>query len=94
MLTPILDKTAGVALYEQLYQYIRGEIGNGSLKPGEKMPSRRRLAAHLKISTVTVEAAYAQLEAEGYLKGVPRSGFYVRRFEGAFPGSRPLPATM
>ncbi len=92
MLTPILDKTAGVALYEQLYQYIRGEIGNGSLKPGEKMPSRRRLAAHLKISTVTVEAAYAQLEAEGYLKGVPRSGFYVRRFEGAFPGSRPLPA--
>lgn len=92
MITPIVDKAAGVPLYEQLYRYIRGEIGTGSLKPGEKMPSRRKLAAHLKISTVTVEAAYAQLEAEGYLTRVPRSGCFVRRFEGSFPGSRPAPA--
>jgi len=91
MITFIFSHETKTPMYEQLYRFIRNEIENGRLKQDEKLPSKRMLAAHLKISTVTVETAYAQLEAEGYLRTLPRSGYYVQRF-GAFPGSRPAPA--
>ena len=55
MLTPILDSSASMPLYEQLYRHIRGEIEAGRLAAGERLPSKRALAAHLKISVVTVE---------------------------------------
>ena len=57
MLTPILDSAAAMPLYEQLYRHIRGEIESGQLAAGERLPSKRTLAAHLKISVVTVEGA-------------------------------------
>ncbi len=64
-------------LYEQLYEFMVKEIMNGSLKNGEKVPSKRVLASHLKVSQNTVETAYELLVAEGYLRAVARSGFYV-----------------
>ena len=45
-------------LYEQLYNHIRNEIESGKIGPGDKLPSKRALSAHLKISVVTVETAY------------------------------------
>ena len=68
-------------LYEQIYRYIRGEIEAGRLAAGEKLPSKRALSAHLKVSQNTVETAYEQLTAEGYLLARPRSGYYVQRLE-------------
>ena len=41
------------------------------------MPSRRQLAEHLHVSTVTVETAYDRLAGEGYCESRPRSGMYV-----------------
>ena len=64
-------------LYLQLYQYIRSEIEAGHLVSGEKLPSKRQLAKQLKLSVVTVEGAYSQLVAEGYLESRDRSGYYV-----------------
>ncbi len=84
MLTFLFDHQAKAPMYEQLYKFIRREIENGNLEAEEKLPSKRALASHLKISTVTVEAAYAQLVAEGYLKSVPRSGFFAQPLN-AFP---------
>lgn len=78
MLTPILDSAAPQPLYEQLYRHIRGEIETGRLTAGERLPSKRALAAHLKISVVTVEGAYGQLLAEGYLYSAPKRGFFVQ----------------
>ena len=66
MFTPILDSGSSRPLYEQLYRYIRDEIEGGRLRAGERLPSKRALATHLKISVVTVEGAYGQLLAEGY----------------------------
>ena len=66
MLTYELKKSPGVPLYEALYRCIRGDILSGALRPGEKLPSKRALAEHLRVSVVTVECAYSQLEAEGY----------------------------
>ena len=66
MLTYTLKKTPGHPLYEQLYQSIRDDIAAGRLPAGSRLPSKRVLAAHLGVSVVTVESAYAQLLAEGY----------------------------
>lgn len=49
----------------------------GKIKSGEKLPSKRALAKNLAISVITVENAYGQLAAEGYIYSVPKSGFYV-----------------
>lgn len=63
--------------YQQLYQYIKGEISNGYLVAGTKLPSTRNLCAHLGISRNTIDAAYGQLLAEGYLVSKEKSGYYV-----------------
>ena len=73
-----LDRTEET-LYEYLYRKIRQDILAGRLQAGERMPSKRSFAENLGISVITVETAYAQLAAEGYLYAKPRSGFYVER---------------
>ena len=77
MLTYELKKSPGLPLYEALYRCIRQDILTGILKPGEKLPSKRALAEHLRLSVITVEGAYAQLEAEGYVYTKPKQGFFV-----------------
>lgn len=77
MITFTLNPDSKTPMYEQLYSHIKGEIDAGNIKSGEKLPSKRNLSAHLKISIVTVETAYAQLMAEGYIASKPGSGFYV-----------------
>lgn len=66
-------------LYEALYSYIREDILSGVLPAGEKLPSKRALADHLKISKVTVETAYAQLCAEGYVRSREKVGYFVEQ---------------
>ena len=77
MLTYDLKKSPGVPLYEALYRCIREDILSGKLSPGEKLPSKRALAAHLEVSKVTVEGAYSQLLAEGYLRSQEKVGYFV-----------------
>ena len=64
-------------LYQQLYKSFTDEISSGRLKPGERLPSKRRLGEHLQISVNTVDGAYQMLAAEGYIESRPRSGFVV-----------------
>lgn len=77
MLTYSFENRGNESLYEFLYKRIKEDILTGALKSGEKLPSKRALAKHLNVSTVTVENSYNQLMAEGYLYSVPKSGFYV-----------------
>lgn len=77
MLTYTFENTKGESLYEHLYNEIKKDILSFSLSPNEKLPSKRALAKNLNISTITVENAYAQLVAEGYIYSIPKSGFYV-----------------
>ena len=81
MLTYELKKSPGVPLYEALYRCIRGDILSGVLKAGEKLPSKRALASHLEISKITVEAAYNQLLAEGYICSREKVGYFVETVE-------------
>ena len=77
MLTFFLDKQSESSLYEQLYEQIKLAIAEGKLKKNEKMPSKRKLANHLKISQTTIETAYNQLLAEGYINSIPKVGYFV-----------------
>lgn len=77
MLTYSFNERGKDSLYEYLYKRIKDDILKGILPSGEKLPSKRTLAKHLNISTITVENAYSQLMAEGYLYSIPKSGFYV-----------------
>ena len=83
MLTYSFENRGSDSLYEYLYKQIKSDILSFRLAPDERLPSKRALARHLSVSTVTVENAYAQLQAEGYIYSVPKSGFFVSRLSGA-----------
>ena len=77
MLTYELKKAPNMPLYEALYRCIRGDILSGKLPAGEKLPSKRALAAHLEVSKITVETASCQLAAEGYIRAREKVGYFV-----------------
>lgn len=67
--------------YYTLYRCIREDILNGNLKSGEKLPGKRTLAGHLSVSVITVQTAYEQLLAEGYIESCQRKGYFVSGVE-------------
>ena len=77
MITIPLDNTNLKPFYIQIYEYIRKEILNGNIAAEEKLPSARNLAANLNVSRSTVDTAYDQLVAEGYLDARPRQGYFA-----------------
>ena len=87
MLTYDLEARGDLPLYEYLYRRVRDDILSGALAAGERLPSKRALAEHLRVSVITVEGAYQQLEAEGYLDARPRRGFYVARVDRRLPAA-------
>ena len=92
MLTYHLDPQSKTPLYEQIYRAIRADIMSGALAGGERLPSKRKLAANLRVSQVTVETAYGQLLAEGYLVSEPRRGYFVQRQLAVPAAPSPAPA--
>ena len=81
MLTLELHKNKSTPLYMQIYSYIKSEVLARRLKAGNKLPSKRALAAQLGISTITIEGAYGQLMAEGYIYAKAKSGYYISPLE-------------
>ncbi|WP_271814608.1 PLP-dependent aminotransferase family protein [Clostridium beijerinckii] len=78
---PILDSNKNTPLYVQLYEYIKQEIQKGTIKPEMKLPSKRKLANYLGISQNTIQTAYEQLCAEGYVESKPRKGLFVTNID-------------
>lgn len=79
MLTYLLNPKIDEPLYEQLYRFLKQDIERGELKADVKLPSKRTLAQHLGVSVVTIETAYQQLIAEGYVNAQPKRGYFVNR---------------
>ncbi len=90
MLRYDLEHIPGRSLYEKLTDCIRTDIRNGVLRAGSKLPSKRRAAVELGVSVVTVQSAYDQLLAEGYITSVERSGYFVAQIESR-PAENPVP---
>ena len=72
----ILDISLQKPLHIQLYEAIKNDIQT-SKKTGDKLPSVRKLSQEYSISKTTVETAYNQLFAEGYIESRPKSGYFV-----------------
>ncbi len=72
-----LLKDGDTALYMRVYGYYKALITEGKLTANSRLPSVRRCAAELSVSRTTVEAAYMQLAADGYIISRPQSGYYV-----------------
>ncbi|MBQ7288628.1 MAG: PLP-dependent aminotransferase family protein [Clostridia bacterium] len=79
MLTYDLNARGKHSMYEQLYLHIKEDILSCRLTAGEKLPSKRKLAEHLQISVITVENAYAQLAAEGYITPLEKKGYFINQ---------------
>lgn len=75
-------------IYEQVKDNFRQLIISGALPPDEKMPSVRELAASLTINPNTIQRAYRELEAEGYICSVPGRGSFVCQQDAALETRR------
>jgi GntR family transcriptional regulator/MocR family aminotransferase len=73
----ILNDNDPAPLYKQLYHQIREQVLSGRLPAHARLPSVRELAAELSTSRNTVEGAYQELYAEGYIYSRQRSGYFV-----------------
>jgi GntR family transcriptional regulator / MocR family aminotransferase len=76
MLPPRESKTPA---YRWLYAAVRGEILEGQLRPGARLPATRDLAERYRLSRGTIVSAFEQLKSEGYVEGSVGSGTYVSR---------------
>ena len=93
-----LPDDRSMPLYQALYLQLRQEIQSGALPQGAKLPSKRKLSEQLGISVNTVDSAYCQLEAEGFIQASPRRGFFVldagllpQARAASIPSPMPLP---
>ncbi|MCD7729627.1 MAG: PLP-dependent aminotransferase family protein [Clostridia bacterium] len=84
----MLTYELGKNKYYSLYSHIREDILNGRIKAGEKLPSKRSLAQNLGVSVITVQTAYDQLLAEGYIFSRERSGYFVADVNVDFYGNK------
>ena len=64
-------------IYSQIADGFRTQITAGILRSGDKLPSVRELAVELSINPNTIQRAYRQLEAEGWIATVPGKGCFV-----------------
>lgn len=72
-----ISNVSGKALYEQIYDQIKNQILEGTLKAGESLPTIRGLAKDLRISVITTSRAYSDLERDGYIYSVVGKGSFV-----------------
>jgi len=82
-----IDNNSPTPIYEQIYTYLRKEILSGSLEFGDKLPATRKLADELSVGRNTVDKAYQQLVAEGYVTAIVGSGFTVNKITPDFLNS-------
>ena len=73
----ILSNVSSKPIYEQITVQIKGMIMSGELKPGDAMPSMRKLAKELHVSVITTQRAYDDLVKDGFIVTVTAKGTFV-----------------
>jgi GntR family transcriptional regulator / MocR family aminotransferase len=71
-------------LYEQLYSEIKNRIVSGTMQKNKELSSLRVMEKELNVSRNTVDRAYQQLLAEGYIRSVPGAGYFVEDIENDY----------
>ena len=78
-----VDRASDEPLYRQVRRAVEHGIAVGHFQPEYRLPSSRELAAELQVSRNTINLAYQELIAEGYVESRERSGLYVNSEIGA-----------
>lgn len=73
----LLDYRDARPIYAQIIDGFRDQILAGILQPGDRLPSVRELASELTINPNTIQRAYRELEAGGWIVTVPGKGCFV-----------------
>lgn len=94
---PEIDRSRDDFLYRQVTDLILENIETGALRPGDRLPSLRRMSDKVGVSVPTVRQAYIELERQRRIESRPKSGFYVRglttnRLVRPAPGLQPKQA--
>jgi len=74
----LLDRESPDFLYQQVIEFIDSQAAQSILKPGDKLPSLRKLSKQFEISVPTVKQAYIELERQGRVCARPQSGYYLQ----------------
>src|SRR5689334_12234052 len=80
-----LDRQSEIPLYQQIKSHLRQGILAGSLAADTRLPASRQLAQDLGVNRITIENAYAELEAEGLVISKLGSGTYVLHQDSLLP---------
>lgn len=83
-----LNRKSTVPIYLQIYASVKDAVETRALKHGERLPSIRKLSEDLGVSRTTVENAYTQLCAEGYIINSPQRGYYVQKLNTELHSSK------
>jgi GntR family transcriptional regulator len=87
-----IDPQNGVAIYEQIVRQVKFAIAEGTLGPGQLLPSVRQLSQQLAINPNTIARAYLQLQADEVVESLRGRGMAVS--VGAPPRCRTLRRTL
>ncbi|WP_440876285.1 PLP-dependent aminotransferase family protein [Thalassotalea sp. PLHSN55] len=74
----LLNRNSSDFLYQQVIDFIERQQKSGALRPGDKLPSLRKLSKQFEISVPTVKQAYIELERRGMVSARPQSGYYLK----------------
>jgi len=74
-----LDRDTGLPPFLQIARALTADIRRGRLRPGDRLPGSRRLAASLGVHRNTVLAALAELRAEGWIETAQGRATFVTR---------------
>lgn len=87
-----VNRDSDEPLYRQIRKAIEHGIGVGTVDAGGRLPSSRELARELGLSRNTVNAAYQELVAEGFVESRARQGLFINREMRPFCAQEPTPA--
>jgi len=73
-----IDFNTAFPIYLQIIEEFKRQIAVGALKPGEKLPSQRDLAARLKVNANTVQRVYREMELLGLVDTLRGQGTFIR----------------
>ncbi|RCW52560.1 MULTISPECIES: GntR family transcriptional regulator [Halanaerobium] len=69
---------AAYPIYEQVIEEIKKELVRGELRPGEKLPSQRKLAKKIEVNPNTVQRAYREMEQRGLVETKRGRGTFIK----------------
>ena len=75
--------------YRAIAEALADDVRRGRLRPGDRLPTHRDLAWHLKVTVGTVSRAYAEAERRGLIAGEVGRGTFIRGAEPPVPSALP-----